>query len=111
MHILYPTRNAVLGGIYPKFAMLAGWIPMAWEGGKKIDGGSILQSMNLWYNQATPLMQSACNNAVGARKVYTAVLYVHTPYSCDTDKPVLCFEGDLDANQASVHPCDGHVYH
>jgi hypothetical protein len=58
-----------IGGIYPKVVMLTGVAVTAWEGGKKVDGDSVLKGMSLWYNQATPLMQSACNNAVGARKV------------------------------------------
>jgi hypothetical protein len=53
----------------PKLAMLFGAVPLAWEGEKRIDGDSILKGVNLWYNQATPLMQSACDNTVGARKV------------------------------------------
>jgi hypothetical protein len=44
--------------------------PAACAGGKnKIDGDSVLKGMSMWYNQAIPLVQSACDNAVGARKV------------------------------------------
>jgi hypothetical protein len=61
--------SAVLGGIYPKLAMAVGFVPIAWEGGRTVDSDSVLKGMHLWYNQAIPLMQSACENAVGARKV------------------------------------------
>jgi hypothetical protein len=61
--------SLVVGSIYPKLMMLIGVIPPAWVGGKKVDGDSILKGMRLWHNQAIPLMQSACDNAVGARKV------------------------------------------
>jgi hypothetical protein len=59
----------ITSSLYPKFLMLAGCVPPAWEGGKKPDGDSILKGMELWHNQTTPLTQSACDNAVGARKV------------------------------------------
>jgi hypothetical protein len=59
----------VLGGIYPKAAMLVGGTHLAWEGGKRVDGDSILKGVSLWYNEARPLMQSACDTSVGARKV------------------------------------------
>jgi hypothetical protein len=58
-----------LGGIFPKLIVLVSASTRAWEDGKKPDGDSVLKGMNLWYIQATPLMQSACDNAVGARKV------------------------------------------
>jgi hypothetical protein len=61
--------SLVMGGLYPKLLMLIGAIPPAWTGGKKVDGDSVLKGMRLWHNQAIPLMQSACDNAVGARKV------------------------------------------
>jgi hypothetical protein len=61
--------------LYPKLLMLAGLVAQAWEGGKKFDGDSVLKGMGLWHNQATPLMQSACDNAVGARKVMQIILY------------------------------------
>jgi hypothetical protein len=76
-----------------------GVIPSMWEGGEKFGGDSILKGMNIWYNQATPLMQSACDGAVGARKVLL-IIPVHSPYICDTDTPMLCFEGMVDNNQA-----------
>jgi hypothetical protein len=56
-------------GIFPKLSLLGGSSTKAWEGEKKADGDSVLKGMNLWYIRATPLMQSACDNAVGARKV------------------------------------------
>jgi hypothetical protein len=59
----------VIGTIYPKFLMIAGIMPMLWDGGKRVSGDSVLKGMTVWYNGATPLMQSACDNAVGARKV------------------------------------------
>jgi hypothetical protein len=55
--------------VLPKLGLLVGSSSKAWEEGKKADGDSVLKGMNLWYIQATPLMQSACDNAVGARKV------------------------------------------
>jgi hypothetical protein len=71
--------------------MLIGAICPAWAGGKKVDGGSVLKGMSLWHNQALPLMQSACDNAVGARKV---ILIVQSTTQCthlcryETDTPV-----------------------
>jgi hypothetical protein len=59
--------SLILGGLLPKFVFLTGGTPRTWEDGKKVD--SVFKGMNLWYSQATPLMQSACDNAVGARKV------------------------------------------
>jgi hypothetical protein len=59
----------VAGSIYGKLMMLIGAYPPAWADGKKVDGDSILKGMSLWRDQAMPLMQSACDNAVGARKV------------------------------------------
>jgi hypothetical protein len=59
----------ILGSIFPKLPFLVGASVKAWEDGKRLDGDSVLKGMNLWYIQATPLMQSACDNAVGARKV------------------------------------------
>jgi hypothetical protein len=59
----------VIAGCYPKLAVMTGIVPYPWEGGKRVDGDSVLKGMSLWYNQATPLMQSACDAAVGARKV------------------------------------------
>ena len=61
--------SLVVSGILPKVALLVGAASRAWEDEKKADSDSVLKSMNLWYIQATPLMQSACDNAVGARKV------------------------------------------
>jgi hypothetical protein len=63
----------VTSSIYPKMMMLIGAISAAWAGGKKIDGDSVLKGMSMWHNQAIPLMQSACDNAVGARKVIQIV--------------------------------------
>jgi hypothetical protein len=57
-----------IGGVYPKLAVMTGIVP-SWEGGKRVGGDSVFKGMSLWYNQATPLMQSACDTAVGARKV------------------------------------------
>jgi hypothetical protein len=61
--------SLVVGSLYPKVLMLIGAITPAWAGGKKADGDSVVKGMRLWHNQAIPLMQSACDNAVGARKV------------------------------------------
>jgi hypothetical protein len=55
--------------IFPKLVFFVGASSRAWEDAKKADGDSVLKGMNLWYIQATPLVQSACDNAVGARKV------------------------------------------
>ena len=67
--------SLVVGSLYPKLMMLIGAIPPAWAGGKKVDGDSIVKGMSLWRNQAMPLMQSACDNAVGARKVMLIVQF------------------------------------
>jgi hypothetical protein len=61
--------SLTVGGILPKLNLLLGLSTRAWEDEKKANGDSVLEGMNLWYIQATPLMQSACDNAVGARKV------------------------------------------
>jgi hypothetical protein len=61
--------SLLLGSIFPKVNLLVGASIKAWEGEQKPGGDSVLKGMNLWYIQATPLMQSACDNAVGARKV------------------------------------------
>jgi hypothetical protein len=67
--------NLVVGSIYPKFVMLTGCSARAWmDDEKTVDGDSILKGMSMWYNGATPLMQSACDNAVGARKVRTLMM-------------------------------------
>jgi hypothetical protein len=58
--------SLVIGNIFPKLGLLVG---VSTRAEKKPDGDSVLKGMNLWYIQATPLMQSACDNAVGARKV------------------------------------------
>jgi hypothetical protein len=65
--------SLALGGIFPKVIFLIGSTPKAWEDGKKADGDSVLKGMNLWCDQATPLIQSACDNAVGARKVMLTI--------------------------------------
>jgi hypothetical protein len=65
--------SLAVGNIYPKVVFLCGVIPMAWESGKRVDGDSVLKGMSLWYNQATPLMQSACDSAVGARKEWFTI--------------------------------------
>jgi hypothetical protein len=61
--------SIALGGIFPKQVFLFGCTAKAWEDGNRPDGESVLKGMNLWYSKATPLIQSACDNAVGARKV------------------------------------------
>jgi hypothetical protein len=96
--------NLVAGGIFPKLVFLVGCTPKAWEDGKKVNGDSLLKAMNLWYSQATPLMQSACDNAVGARKVpmiirNTRMSYTHTNTLCCG----LFFEGILHVTQALVN--------
>jgi hypothetical protein len=83
----------VLASVYPKVMMLTGVIPPAWAGEKKVDGDSVLKGMSLWHNQAIPLMQSACDNAVGARKVILIVQCITQCAHlcrCETDTPVLC---------------------
>ena len=61
--------SLILGSVFSKLVFLLGTTTKAWEDEKKPDGDSVLKGMNLWYIQATPLMQSACDNAVVARKV------------------------------------------
>jgi hypothetical protein len=99
----------LIGGIYPKAVVMHGLIPSVfWEGGKRVDGDTVFKGMSLWYNQGTPLMQIACDKAVGARKVILVLSCVC--YSTrDTDTPHMpCFEGELHATQASVHT---HKFH
>jgi hypothetical protein len=48
---------------------MQGIVPVLWEGGKRVDGDSVIKGVGLWVNQGTPLMQIACDKAVGARKV------------------------------------------
>jgi hypothetical protein len=77
--------HLALGGIFPKLVVLAGGTSKAWEDGKRPDGLSVLKGMSLWCSQATPLMQSACDNAVGARKVMLsmlAILCAHLILTC-----------------------------
>jgi hypothetical protein len=78
--------SLVVGGIFPKLVFLVGATPKAWEDGKRADGDSVLKGMNLWCSQATPLMQSACNNVVGARKVMFVM-----PCAFNTDTPCVLF--------------------
>jgi hypothetical protein len=59
----------IIGELYSKMAVMIGLVPFSWEGGKRVTGDSVLKGMSLWCNQAVPLMQSACDTAVGARKV------------------------------------------
>jgi hypothetical protein len=74
--------SLVTGGIFPKLVFLVGATPKAWEDGKRPDGDSVLKGMNLWRNQAIPLSQSACDNAVGARKVMLAIPCVAVVCTC-----------------------------
>jgi hypothetical protein len=99
-----PWKLLIGGGIYPKAVVMQGLVPaVLWEGGKRVDGDSVFKGVSLWYNQGTPLMQIACDKAVGARKVILVLSCVS--YSTrDTDTPHMpCFEGVLHATQASVH--------
>jgi hypothetical protein len=82
--------NIALGAVFPKLTFLVGAALRAWEDGKKADGDSVLKGMNLWYSQATPLMQSACDNAVGARKVML-VDNTMREYACTCDTDMQCF--------------------
>jgi hypothetical protein len=61
--------SLALGDFFPKIAVMTGLVPLAWEGEKRADGSSTFKAVSLWYTQATPLMQSACDTTVGARKV------------------------------------------
>jgi hypothetical protein len=65
-----------LGGVFPKLMVMAGVVPFPWENGKRVDGESVYKGISVWYNQGMPLMQSACDAAVGARKV-TMVYILH----------------------------------
>jgi hypothetical protein len=68
--------------VFPKVVFLKGCTPKAWEDGKKADGDSVLKGMSLWCS-ATPLMQSACDNAVGARKEwFTLGKLLFIPNAC-----------------------------
>jgi hypothetical protein len=66
--------SIVYSSIYQQVFMLLGAHPRAWNDGK-IDSAARFKGMTLWYNQATPLMQRACDNAVGARKVGSSSMY------------------------------------
>jgi hypothetical protein len=70
--------NLLLGGLYPKLAVMVGLVPLAWEGGKGVNGDSVFKGISLWYNQGMPLMQSACDTAVGARKVTLVLHHIDT---------------------------------
>jgi hypothetical protein len=59
----------IIGELYPKMAMMTGVIPKQWERGKRITGDFVFKATTLWCNQGLPLMQIACDKAVGARKV------------------------------------------
>jgi hypothetical protein len=59
----------VIGGSYPRTAVMLGVVPFPWEGGKRVTGDTVFKGASLWYNETMPLMQSACDAAVGARKV------------------------------------------
>jgi hypothetical protein len=96
--------NLIAGGIFPKVVFLVGASAKAWEDGKKTDGDSVLKGTNLWYSKATPLMQSACDTAVGARKVIIHNAHV----TCTTDTPtagtLFCVcEGMVEHSQARKH--------
>jgi hypothetical protein len=75
--------NVVLGNFYPKVAMMCGYVPLAWEGNKMIEGGSIFKGLSLWYKQAVPLLQSACDTATGARKVIICTIPCAFCSTCD----------------------------
>jgi hypothetical protein len=101
-------------GLHSKLVVALGVSPSRWEGGKKIDGDSVLKGMNIWYNQATPLMQSACDGAIGARKVLLITPCIVLTTAILTHL-LLCFEGVVDNNQAHMYthghvPCPS-VYH
>jgi hypothetical protein len=74
--------SLVTGNIFPKLIMLVGATPKAWEGETRLDGNSVLKGMNLCCNQAIPLIQSACDNAVGARKVMLTIPCVAVVCTC-----------------------------
>jgi hypothetical protein len=97
--------SLVTGTVYPKVMMLLGAFTPAWADGKKVGGDSILKGMRLWHNQAIPLMQSACDNAVGARKVIliaqSIIQYtVRNFCRCETDSNALIVEGIFHVCQA-----------
>jgi hypothetical protein len=60
----------LIGDLYVKMAVMMGLVPFPWEGGKRVTGDSVFKALTLWCNQGVPLLQSACDKAVGARKVY-----------------------------------------
>jgi hypothetical protein len=97
--------NLAIGGLYPKLAVMSGIVPFPWEGGKRVDGDSVFKGMSLWYDQATPLMQSACDTSVGARKVMLVLSCAHFAIHArlTLTRCMLCSEGMVDANQAYVY--------
>jgi hypothetical protein len=57
------------GTVFPKVIWLMGVTVSAWQTGQ-VDLESVFKGMmSLWVTKATPLMQMACDKAVGARKV------------------------------------------
>jgi hypothetical protein len=82
--------SLAIGGFYPKLAVMSGIVPFPWESGKRVDGDSVFKGMSLWYSQTTPLMQSACDTAVGARKVVLILSCIFCS-TRDTDTPCALF--------------------
>jgi hypothetical protein len=82
--------SLILSGLYPKLAVMSGVVPLAWEGGKRVDVDSLLKIASQWYKETTPLMQSACDHAVGARKVLMILPCVCSK-TRDTNMYVVCF--------------------
>jgi hypothetical protein len=95
--------SLVVGTFYPKMAVMAGLVPFPWEGGKRVDSDSIFKGVSMWYNQATPLMQSACDTAVGARKVMLMLSCAFCNTRNTDTLHALCSEGVFHVHQAYVH--------
>jgi hypothetical protein len=92
-----------IGGVYPKAAVLLGAPHIAWEGGKRVDGDSVLKGVSLWCNQAVPLLQSACDTAVGARKVMWILSDLDLATHAILTRCMLRSEGMVYVTQAYMH--------
>jgi hypothetical protein len=90
-------------GVYPKTAVLNGMVVSSWEGGKRADGDSVFKGMSLWYNQAMPLMQSACDTSVGARKVTLLLPCMFRDTQAILTRHMFSSEGVVHINQVFVH--------
>jgi hypothetical protein len=115
----------LIGDIYPKIAVMNGLVPYAWEGGKRATGDSVFKGLTLlWIKQGLPMVQSACDAAVGARKEwFTLYKLTATPTGfwgclCVTEESSVLFQAATDTHwgadssklmkAVSIHNFDRH---